>query len=286
MIAASLPAYDIAAIQAGLRTAAIGRTIHYHASVDSTNNLAVALAQGGACHGTMVLADGQSAGRGRRGRQWHSPPGRHLYCSVILHIPPEQMGYLTIIPLASALAVADAIVDSTSIQCRLKWPNDVLIEEKKVAGILCESVLGQPTAIVVVGIGINVNGRPEDFPKNLRNTAITLSAIRESPVDRIGLVSALMNRLEECIGLMSPRTVSSILDAYRARCSTLGQVVQAVLGENDVIEGVAEAVGMDGSLHVRHGSPSGTDRPEIMIVHSADIIHLRKGDRRHFDRIE
>ncbi|WP_447598026.1 biotin--[acetyl-CoA-carboxylase] ligase [Nitrospira sp. Nam80] len=277
MTTGSLPAYDIAAIQEGLRTAAFGRTIRYHTSVDSTNNVAIALAQSGVCHGTVVLADAQSAGRGRRGRHWHSPPGQHLYCSVILRGFPEQTAYLTLVPLASALAVADAIFDAAAIPCRLKWPNDVLIGENKVAGILCESVSRQPTTIVVVGIGINVNGRPEDFPEDLRKTATTLSGEQGSPINRTGLVSALMNRLEERISLISPQTVSGLLDTYRTRCSTIGQVVRAMLGQDDEIQGIAEAVGMDGSLHIRRGSPAAPGRPdEIVAVHSADIAHIRK----------
>ena len=184
---------------------------------------------------------------------------------------------MTIIPLASALAVADAILDSTAIQCRLKWPNDILIGEKKVAGILCESVGAQPAPIIVIGIGINVNGRPEDFPEDLRKTAATLSGKREQPIDRTGLVSALMNRLEDRIALVSPQTAQDLLDAYRVRCSTLGQLVRAVLGENHAIEGVAEAVGVDGSLHIRRSLPAGRGpSDEIIAVHSADIVHLRK----------
>jgi biotin-(acetyl-CoA carboxylase) ligase len=86
-----------------------------------------------------------------------------------------------------------------------------------------------------------------------------------------------MNRLEERITLISPHSVAGLVDAYRARCSTLGQVVRAMLGKNDTIEGIAEAVGMDGSLHIRRGSPAGPGRPdEIVVVHSADIVHVRK----------
>lgn len=273
----SLPAYDVTAIQAGLRTAAIGRIIHYKDSIPSTNSAAIALAQEGACHGTMVLADAQSAGKGRRGRQWHSPPGRNLYCSVILRLPPGQTGYLTIIPLASALAVADAIADAAAIPCRLKWPNDVLIGDKKVAGILCESVGGQPDTIVVVGIGINVNSRPEDFPGELKYSAATLLAERGSPMDRTVLVSTLMNRLEERMALLSPQALSLLLEAYRTRCATLGQCVQAMLSETDRIEGIAEAIGMDGSLQIRRRPPAGSGRTEELLeVRSADILHLRR----------
>lgn len=277
----SLPAYDVGVLQAGLRTAAIGRTIHCHESIPSTNSAAIALAQEGACHGTLVLADAQRAGRGRRGRQWHSPPGRNVYCSVILRLPQGNTGYLTIVPLASALAVADAIADAASIPCRLKWPNDVLIGDKKVAGILCESVGGQPDTIVVVGIGINVNSRAEELPRELQSTATTLLAERGAPrgvpIDRTVLVSALMNRLEDQMVLLSPQTVPNLLDAYRTRCATLGQWVQAMLGESDVIEGIAEAIGVDGSLHIRRHPPAGSDRStEVVVVRSADILHLRR----------
>ena len=111
-------AYDLTTVQAGLCTTAFGRTLHYHESVPSTNAIAITLAQEGACHGTLVLADGQTAGRGRRGRTWHSPPGLNLYCSLILCLHPNQAGYLTIIPQASALAVADAIADATRRKAR------------------------------------------------------------------------------------------------------------------------------------------------------------------------
>jgi BirA family transcriptional regulator, biotin operon repressor / biotin---[acetyl-CoA-carboxylase] ligase len=270
----SRPAYDVRAIQAGLRTAAIGRTIHYQDTIASTNATAIVLAQDGACHGTLVLADAQTAGRGRRGRHWHSPPARNLYCSVILRSDQNQAGCLTIIPLASALAVADAIADVASIQCRLKWPNDVMIGEKKVAGILCESVGGQPASIVVVGLGINANSRREDFPTETQATAATLLAERGTPVDRTVLVSTLMNRLEGRMNLLSSQAV---LDSYRARCATLGQLVRATLGDGDMIEGIAETIGGDGSLLIRRNEPGTSgSAAELVEIRSADIVHLRQ----------
>lgn len=272
----SASAYDLQAFQTNLRTAAIGRTIHYKASIASTNTTAIALAQEGACHGTLVLADAQTAGRGRRGRHWYSPPGRNVYCSIILRLPAAQSSHLTIIPLASALAAADAIADTTAIQCRLKWPNDVLIGDKKVAGILCESVAGQPDTIVVVGIGINANSRPEQFPDDLSASVTTLIAARGSAIDRTSLLSILMNRLEERINQLSPETLPMLLKAYRTRCATLGQPVRVALSETDVIEGVAEAIGGDGSLQVRRHAQPGSGRPtRVVEVRSADIVHLR-----------
>ena len=270
------PAYNLAAIQAGLRTVAFGRTLHYHESVPSTNAIAIALAQDGACHGTLILADAQTAGRGRRGRAWHSPSGVNLYCSLILVLHPSQAGYLTIIPQASALAVADSVADTTNIQCRLKWPNDVMIGDKKIAGILCESAGGQPATIVVVGIGINVNSRREDLPTDIQATATTLLAERGSPVDRAALLATLMNRLEEQIALLSPRTVSTLVDSYRGRCATLGQFVRATLGDSDVVEGIAEAIAADGSLLIRRHETSASGRSGALVeIRAADIIHVR-----------
>ena len=269
-------AYDLTTVQTGLRTAAFGRTLHYHESVPSTNAIAITLAQEGACHGTLVLADGQTAGRGRRGRTWHSPPGLNLYCSLILCLHPNQAGYLTIIPQASALAVADAIADATGLQCRLKWPNDVMIRDKKVAGILCESIGGQPATSVVVGVGINANSRLEDFPAEIQATAVTLLAERGEPVDRASLLTTLMNRLEEQLGLLSPRTVSTIVAYYRSRCATLGQFVRATLGESQVIEGIAEAISRDGSLLIRRQNTNACgDSGELVEIRSADLIHVR-----------
>ncbi|HEX2055080.1 MAG TPA: biotin--[acetyl-CoA-carboxylase] ligase [Nitrospiraceae bacterium] len=272
-----LPAYDVAAIQAGLQTAAFGRTLHYHESLPSTNTTAITLAQEGARHGTLVLADAQTAGRGRRGRLWHSPPGRNVYCSTILRLPPSQAEYLTIIPLASALAVADAIADLTAVQCRLKWPNDVLIRNKKVAGFLCESVGGQSESIVIVGIGINVNSRPDDFPDDTRAMAMTLLSELGRPVDRSGLVSTLMNRLEERTDGVSPHTMPHLFTAYRNRCDTLGQLVRAVLGNGEVIEGLAETIDPDGSLLIRLDEQKVAARTGRLVrIRSADIVHLRR----------
>lgn len=269
--------YDLTAIQAELRTVAFGRMIHYYESVPSTNATAIDLAQDGACHGTLILADAQTAGRGRRGRFWHSPPGVNLYCSLIVRLHSSQADYLTLIPQAAALAVADAIADAAGLRCRLKWPNDVMINDKKVAGILCESAGGRPGSIVVVGIGVNANSRREDFPPDLRAMVATLLAERGSPVDRGALLSTLMNRLEEQLDLLWPQNVSALVDSYRGRCATLGQFVRATLGDSDVVEGIAEAIGDDGSLLIRrqNTAPSGRST-DLVDIRSADIVHLRR----------
>jgi BirA family biotin operon repressor/biotin-[acetyl-CoA-carboxylase] ligase len=196
---------------------------------------------------------------------------------------------LTLIPQAAALAVADAIADTTGLQWRLKWPNDVMIQDKKVAGILCESAGGQPGSIVVVGIGINVNSRPEDFPTDIQTTVATLLTEGGSPVDRAALLSTLVNRLEEQLGLLSPETVSALVNTYRGRCATLGRFVRATLGDSEVVEGIAEAIGDDGSLLIRRQSTIPSACPgDLVEIRSADIVHLRgvTGDRHKFNGVD
>lgn len=268
-------AYDIAALERQGRTIGLGRIIHYHDTIDSTNAAALALAQQGAPHGTMVLADAQLAGRGRRGRTWYSPPGHHIYCSLILHLDAGLRSFLTFVPLASALATAEAIEEVSGVACRLKWPNDVLIGEKKVAGILCENVGKPADPVIIVGIGINVNGRPQEFPIELRKTAGTLMDETGSSIDRSLLVAALLNRLATWLRQWSLQGRSPLLTAYRRRCATVGRPVRAILDRADPIEGIAEAIGADGSLQVRRRKP-GSSRSDLIEVHSADIIHLER----------
>src|SRR6185436_18214620 len=148
-----------------LRSATYGRTLHILPVTASTNSEAMALAQRGAADGTVVLAEEQTAGKGRLGRRWHSPPGENLYCSIIMRHQTGVSGlssWLSWVPLQSALAVAQAIQKAAALTPQLKWPNDILIGSRKLGGLLCESGPAGPSGTcVVVGIGLNVNSRPE-----------------------------------------------------------------------------------------------------------------------------
>ena len=271
-----VPPYDVSALQAGLHTIALGRVIQCHASLDSTNSAALAAAREGAPHGTVILADAQHAGRGRHGRTWHSPPGHHVYCSVILRLDPSRTAALTLIPLLTALAVAEGIEEAAGVSGLLKWPNDVLVREKKLAGILCESFGGQPDTVVAVGIGINVNARPDDFPPPLNDTVATLLAERGALVDRGRLVTAVLNRLDDLLARLAPEQTVDLISAYTRRCRTLGRPVRAILASHESIEGVAESIGPDGCLRIRLPSPAGAAQQTACIeVRSAEILHLR-----------
>lgn len=267
-------------IQSTLSTTWLGRRIELFDSLPSTNREAVQLAQAEVEHGTVVAADSQTAGRGRLSRTWFSPPGANLYCSIILRAarPPECLTeWLSWLPLISALAAAEAIEQVSSLHVSVKWPNDLLISERKVGGILCESGMGMRSdPFQIIGIGINVNMDHDDWPADLRDSATSIWQERKIVVDRNRLLAQLLLELEQCLDELAVHGTDRIARAYYQRCSTIGITVQATLANGNVVVGLAEGIGQDGSLHVRPQAThpvSGT--PEIIQLRVADIIHVR-----------
>jgi BirA family transcriptional regulator, biotin operon repressor / biotin---[acetyl-CoA-carboxylase] ligase len=210
---------------------------------DSTNTRARELAAAGAPHGTVVTAAEQSAGRGRQGRTWTAPPGRALLCSVLVRDPPR------LLPLLAGAAVAQVV----GPQAQVKWPNDVLIERRKVAGILVE---GRPQERwAVVGVGVNVALRPSDFPAELRERATTMGLSPEAiEPTLLGLLDALQTRLA--------RSVEEILEEVRGRDSLRGQTVRWSSGQ-----GRADGIDGDGRLLVAtDDGPRALDAGEVHLV--------------------
>ena len=270
---------DVPAIQKHLTTLCFGRRIELHEHLDSTNRTAVALAQAGAEHGTLVLADAQSAGRGRMARPWFSPPGVNLYGSLIVRtkMSAERTAeWLSWLPLMTALAAAEAIEIVGSARIAVKWPNDLLINERKVGGILCESGTSAGSGpFQIIGIGINVNGARTDFPEELREIATTIREETGSLIDRNRLVGQLLHELECCLNEFVARGSERIAQAYRRRCATIGKTVKAILADGQECFGVAEAIEQDGSLMLRQLSQEVTEAPAVRHLRAADIIHLR-----------
>lgn len=198
-------------------------------SVDSTNNYAKDLARRGAPHGTAVLSDCQTGGKGRRGRSFSSPPGVGIYCSVVLRFDaaPEQLLHLT--PMV-AEAVRRAVAQSTGLEPEIKWINDLLLEDRKLCGILTElGMNGDRLDFLVVGIGINCNQQTADFPPELRETAVSLAQVLGRPVDRTAVAAQLLTQLHA----MSRAVLTGPgpwLDSYRTHCVTLGRDVQLIRG--------------------------------------------------------
>jgi BirA family transcriptional regulator, biotin operon repressor / biotin---[acetyl-CoA-carboxylase] ligase len=198
---------------------------------DSTNERARALAAEGAVHGTLVTADEQTAGRGRQGRVWTAPAGRALLMSLILRDPPR------LLPLLAAVAVSD-VVEQTGSAALVKWPNDVLLaDRRKVAGILVE---GRPQERwAVLGIGLNVALSDDDFPPELRDRATTLGLDRSAIEPMLG---ELLGRIERWLDA----DATALLSAWRARDGLRGERIRWASGE-----GVADGIDGDGRLIVR-----------------------------------
>ncbi|MCL5959756.1 MAG: biotin--[acetyl-CoA-carboxylase] ligase [Chloroflexi bacterium] len=237
------------AIKHGLATSIIGREIIHLSSTTSTNDVAKALASEGAADGTVVLAEEQTAGRGRLGRQWLSPPGTSILCSVVLrpHLASEQAFYLTII---CSLAIAHAIEDSTGLHPYLKWPNDILINDRKVVGVLTElELVERKLAWAVVGFGLNVNFNPQDLP-DLGQEASSLSLELGRPVPRSQLLQLILRELDCRYAGLADRGLLAIFEEWKRHLGTLGRQV-CVTSPEGTIQGLASTVDIDGALIVR-----------------------------------
>jgi BirA family biotin operon repressor/biotin-[acetyl-CoA-carboxylase] ligase len=244
-------------LSAILTTRWLGRAYEWWPACASTNDLAGERARAGAAAGLVIAADAQTAGRGRLGRTWHSPPGANLYVSILLRPsrPPPEIPPLTLLAggaLASALA-------SLGFAPRLKWPNDVELVEnsaaggrRKVAGILTEmSSAGERALHVVVGVGLNVNG--VDFPPELADRATSLRrAAGGQPLDRAAVLAAFLNQLEPLLGEYDRQGPAVAIAAFEAHAALPAACRVTAPGRpNERLEGVAVGVDPDGALRLR-----------------------------------
>ncbi|UCG62513.1 MAG: biotin--[acetyl-CoA-carboxylase] ligase [Candidatus Zixiibacteriota bacterium] len=180
-----------------LATKVIGRRIRAYRSVKSTNDIAAQMAQGGEPEGTIVTAEAQTAGRGRLGRVWHSPAGSGVYVSIILK-PSFKPDLAPGLAIMTALALAEAMTVFTKGEVKIKWPNDILIGGRKAAGILTElSAEKNKVEHVIVGVGINVNHRSEDFPAELQKIATSLRIANRRKASRINLLKQFLRNFEK-----------------------------------------------------------------------------------------
>lgn len=230
-----------------LKTRTIGRRIEYHDAVDSTNRAAGDLARQGAVEGAVVVADAQTAGRGRMGRRWESPAGENLYFSVLLtpDIEPARVPQLA---LVAAVAVHEGLAECCpEIKAHIKWPNDILVVGRKVAGILCEAnIEADRVHRVVLGVGINVNGT--SVPRALHTTATTLRLAGGREVSRPALLAAVINRLEPRYeGWLQAGSLSSLLDYFERHSALNGRPVAAE-NPSGVVRGTARGVTPTGKL--------------------------------------
>jgi len=243
-------------VKASLRTKRIGRTIHSFRQVSSTNDIAKELAAKGAKEGTVVVAETQTRGRGRLGREWFSPKGG-IWLSIILRpkISPKDASKLT---LTTSVAVARAINKLYDLKAKIKWPNDVQINGRKVCGILTEATTrGKTTDFVVVGIGVNANIDLSFLPETLRGSTTSLKEELKTEIERERFLSALLNEIERYYKLFAQVKFYSILREWRSLCSHMGSQVK-ITSFNETFEGRAVDVDENGALQVKLGD--GTTR--------------------------
>lgn len=242
--------------------------IHYLPSTVSTNDVARDLAEKGAPEGTIVIAESQTGGRGRLDRTWHSPPGTGLYFSIILR-PQLDPSDLPKITLLAGIAAAEAIEENTGLRPLIKWPNDLLLEGKKVAGILAELYGDITSPYVILGIGINVHTRLEEFPPELQEIATSLAMAGGQNISRTNLMQAVLTHLGRWYELFKKGAFQPILDAWRKRCVIIGTHVKILSGEKE-LEGTVVDVDEAGALLLRDQAG------QIQRILSGEVIRWEK----------
>lgn len=210
-----------------LRASLVGTRIHYLASVDSTNATLRSLADGGESEGTVVVSDEQTAGRGRAGRSWFSPPGQGLWLSVLLRpgMPARELAPLSMV---TAISVATAAREATGADVGVKWPNDIVAGGRKLGGILLESLQGAGGSVerMVVGVGLNVSLEAGELPANLRQTATSLRMLSGGPVSRLDVLRAVLDGFDEDWRSFEEEGFGSFRERWRELSTVLGRRIE------------------------------------------------------------
>jgi BirA family transcriptional regulator, biotin operon repressor / biotin---[acetyl-CoA-carboxylase] ligase len=251
-------------VQLGLKTEFIGKVIHYEETVDSTQKIAHLLSHEGAVEGTVVIAEEQTGGRGRMDRVWHSPKSTGVWMSLILRpkIPLQRAPQLT---LLTAVAIVQAIQEITTLTPQIKWPNDILIEQQKVTGILTELQADADRIIsVIIGMGLNVNQTEDDFPPALRDIATSLRVKEGKEIDRADLIKVIFHKFETLYMIFLEKGFYPIKLLWESYAISIGKDITART-LNGTFTGKALGITDEGVLKVKD------DDGEIHHIYSADI---------------
>ena len=250
----------------GLKTERFGRAIHFQTETESTNRWAKRLAVEGAAEGTLCLAESQTRGRGRLGRSWFSAPGKGLCFSLILRpkLNPAELAGMTIL---TAVSMAQAIYKITEIQVLIKWPNDLVFEGRKLAGILAE-VNGEADLInyLIIGLGLNVNQRADEFPDEIKPLAASLQMIKNSDLSRKMILQEFLKIFETNYVTLSNGSLFEIVAYAKKNSATLGEMVRINQGYRRTLSGEAVDLDDDGSLWLKESSGS------MVRVYAGEII--------------
>lgn len=258
-------------IQAGLGRKVVGSRVVFFDETDSTNIQACRYGDAGGEEGLVVIADSQSAGKGRMGRQWESPAAANLYISILLRpqILPYDAPKLTFL---SAVAVCRAIELCTDFYAKVKWPNDVLVNGRKVAGLLNEmSSETEQIHYIVLGIGVNLNMKKEQFPKELRYPATSLAIETGKHVSRLDFTRALLQEIDSLYRVFREEGSEPIMAEWTNLCELKDKMVHVDCGTLQ-IEGVMTGLAEDGALQVR------TSSDEIKTIYAGDVRPVKQRD--------
>lgn len=256
---------NAANIQKHLQTATYGRAIDYHASCGSTQNLAHDAAQAGAPDGTLIVSEEQTAGKGRLSRPWDSAAQKGIWMSLIVRpsLMPQQAPQMT---LVAAVAIVRAIENVAGLEATIKWPNDIMINGKKMTGILTE-LQSEPDRVkaIILGIGMNVNQDEEDFPMELKAIATSLKIACGSHIDRAKLIAEILTFLELYTTMYEKHGFAPIKLLWESYSNIAGKRIRAVM-LNETVEGTALGISEEGLLELR------LDNGTVRGIYSADIV--------------
>jgi BirA family biotin operon repressor/biotin-[acetyl-CoA-carboxylase] ligase len=260
-------ALDITDVRARLSAKRLGTRFHYFAELDSTNTRARELAESGAAEGEIVIAESQTQGRGRLGRRWESPPLSNLYLSIVLRpgLPPKHAPQIT---LAAAVALVETVGSFLPRPPVIKWPNDILIDGKKLAGILTEAACDtECVQYVILGIGLNLNYRAETMPQTLRQRATSMADRAGENLSRETVLVRLIHDLDRCYGELEESGFAALRPRWETHFGLRGRRVRVELGDQTII-GRAQGIDHEGALIVD------TDDEQRRSIIAGDVIPL------------
>ena len=247
---------DIAQITQGLGANGLATTIHYFPEIASTNSYAKERAESGAGEGELVVAESQSHGRGRLGRRWESPPFANLYVSILLR-PKLAPAHVAQITLMAAVALAEVVEGFVPQKPAIKWPNDILIGSKKIAGILSEAACSaERVEYVILGIGVNLNYACSAMPEEIRRRATSVLEAAGRPVQRESFLQRLIQGVERCYGELEQAGFDAMAARWESYFAWRGRRVRVELLDQ-VTTGTATGIDRDGALVIvdDHGAP-------------------------------
>jgi BirA family biotin operon repressor/biotin-[acetyl-CoA-carboxylase] ligase len=253
-------------ITQNLNTKFLGKRVYYFDSTDSTQNFAMEIASNDKENGTVVISKKQTGGRGRMKRKWKSPTGG-IWMSIIIH-PKFDVSYTTLVPIATSLALCMAIEKILKIKPELKWPNDVTLKGKKVAGVLVDtSIISNEIENMVLGIGINFKIKPHELASTIKKTPnfYGVATLVKKNEKALPLVQQFLYELENVFQLINSRRIKKIKSEWTKRSSTIGRNVSIITGEGNV-NGKAVKIDSDGALIISKGK-----KTEKILV--GDITH-------------